>query len=135
MLKNWHWVLELTILTLDSQSDWDAWHCQFLNQIRRSFWPTRLRPDSILQNEFISLWTLHKSCSPICLYEFGFLNILILISEAQDIPFWISNMKVENPVARRVLALVRRSDSRDYRQFEGLFFYQGLTWKVLKSGI
>jgi hypothetical protein len=30
------------------------------------------------------------------------LNRLILISKAQDIPLWISNVKTENPAARRV---------------------------------
>ena len=107
---------------LDSQLDWDAWHCQFPNQIRRSFWPTKLRPDSVFQNEFISLWTLHKSCSPIRLNEFEFLNHLILISKAQDIPFWRSNMKAENHVARRVIAWVRKFDSRDYGPVWRTFF-------------
>jgi hypothetical protein len=117
-----YWVLGLIVLMLDSQSDWDAWHCQFSNQIRRSFLQTRLRPDSVLQNEFISLWILYKSCSPIRLDEFGFLNRLILISEAQDISFWRFNMKAKNHVARRVLAWVCRSDSRDYGPAWRIFF-------------
>jgi hypothetical protein len=54
------------------------------------FWPTRLQPDSILQNEFISFLFLHESCSPVCVDQFGFLNRLISISKAQDIPVWIS---------------------------------------------
>jgi len=53
----------------------------FLNQIKKSFWPTRLRLDSVLQNEFISLWTLYESCRPIHIDEFMFLNLLISISK------------------------------------------------------
>jgi hypothetical protein len=66
----------------------------FPNQIMRSFWPTRLRPDSVLQNNFISLWILHESCILVCVDEFGLLNRLISILEAQDIPVWTSNLKV-----------------------------------------
>jgi hypothetical protein len=44
----------------------------------------------------------HESCSPVRLDEFGVLNRLILISKAQDIPLWISNVKTENLAARRV---------------------------------
>jgi hypothetical protein len=90
----------------DSQLDWDARHCQFSNQIRRFFWPTRLRPDSVLQNKFISLWILHKSYRPVRVDEFGYLNLLILISKDQDILIWISNVKAENPSARRIVARV-----------------------------
>jgi len=54
------------------------------------FLPTRLQPVSVLQNEFISFLILHESCSPIHVDEFWFLNRLISILEAQDIPIWIS---------------------------------------------
>jgi hypothetical protein len=49
-----------------------------------------LQPYSVLQNEFISFLIIHESCSPIRVDEFGFLNCLISILEAQDIPVWIS---------------------------------------------
>jgi len=99
-----YWVLCLTILMADSQSDWDARDYQ----IKKSFWPTRLWPGSVLQNEFISLWTLHESCRPVRVNEFRILNILISISEAQDILMWISNEKAENSAARRILTRVLR---------------------------
>jgi len=88
--------------------------------------------NSILQKDFISLWILHESCSPVCVDEFELLNRLISISEAQNIPIWISSEKARNPAARRVLA--RKSDSRDYGPIWTSFF-QGLNWKVLKLGI
>ena len=44
--------------------------------------------------------------------EFGFLNRLMLISKAQDISVWISSVKVENLVVRRILTWVCRSNSR-----------------------
>ena len=91
-------IMLLTILMSNSQSVWDAQHCHFPNQ---TFWLRRLRPYSVIQNDFISLWILYESCSLIHVDEFGFFNHLISITEAQDIPFWISSMKVENHVARR----------------------------------
>jgi len=66
------------------------------------FLPTRLRPDSVLQDYFIWIWILHESCSPIRVDEFGFLNRLISISKAQDILVSISSVKVENPAVRRI---------------------------------
>jgi hypothetical protein len=79
---------------------------------RDPFWPTRLRLDSILQKNFIWLGVPHETCSIRCVDEFRFLNHLISISEAQDILVWISNMKADNPAARRILTRVCRSDSR-----------------------
>jgi len=54
----------------------------------------------------ISFFILHESCSSTILDEFGILNHLISISEAQDIPIWISNVKEEISVARRILTRV-----------------------------
>jgi len=82
------------------------------------FLPTRSRPDSLFQNDFIWLWILHKSYSPARVDEFGFLNLLISISEAQDIPVWISSMKVKNPAARRILARVCRDTIARCLKFE-----------------
>jgi hypothetical protein len=96
----------------DSQPYWDARHRYFLNQIRDPFRPTRLRLDSVLQNDFIWFLFLHEICSPVCVNEFRFLNRLISISEGQDIPVWISSVKAENPAAKRILARVCKSDSR-----------------------
>jgi hypothetical protein len=45
-----------------------------------------LQPVSVLQNEFISFLILDESCSPVHVDKFWFLNRLILILEAQDIP-------------------------------------------------
>ena len=86
------------------------------------FWPIRLLPDSVLQNEFISLWILHESCSPVHADKLRFLNLLILISKPQDIPIWISNAKKENLAVRRVLTWVRRSNSRDCEPVWKIFF-------------
>jgi hypothetical protein len=79
---------------------------------RDPFQPTQLRPYSVLLKNIIWLGVLHESCSPGFVDEFGFLNCLISITEAQDISFWISSVKIENPAARRILARVCRSHSR-----------------------
>jgi hypothetical protein len=70
------------------------------------FRPTRLRPDSVFQNDFIWIWILHESCNSVHIDEYGFLNCMISISKAQDIPVWKSSVKVENPTARRIPARV-----------------------------
>jgi len=76
------------------------------------FQPIQLRPYFVLQNDFIWLGVLNESCSPGCIDKLGFLNCLISILETQDIPVWISSMKVENPAARMIMTRVCRSDSR-----------------------
>jgi hypothetical protein len=70
------------------------------------FRPTTLRLDSVFQNDFIWIWILHESCNSVHVDEYGLLNRMISISEAQDIPIWKSSVKVENPTARRIPARV-----------------------------
>ena len=55
---------------------------------------------------FISLRILHQNCSPGRINEFGLSNRLISISGAQDILVWISDVKVENSAASRILTRV-----------------------------
>jgi len=69
----------------DSQSNWDAQHCQFPKSDQEILLTNQVATIFCLQNEFISLLTLHESCRPIRLDEFRFLNLLISISEAQYI--------------------------------------------------
>ena len=47
--------------------------------------PRRLRQILFVHPAFISLLLLHESCSPICKYEYGFLNHVIWKPEALDI--------------------------------------------------
>jgi hypothetical protein len=85
--------------------------------------------NSVMQNEFISLWILHQSCIPGHVNEFGLLNRSISISKAQDIPVWISSVESRDSWPReeflpKFAGLIRR-----------IFLDQGLNRKVLKWGI
>jgi len=89
-------ILLVVILRLYSQSYRDARHSSVFESYQETiFSPTRLRPDFVLQNDFISPWILHESYSLTCVDKFGFFNRLISISEAQDIHVWISNKEVK----------------------------------------
>jgi hypothetical protein len=69
----------------DSESDWYTRHVSFR---MRSGDPCD-QPDCgqilFLKKNYLTS-NPHESCSPVCLDEFGVLNRLISISEAQDIP-------------------------------------------------
>ena len=54
------------------------------------FWPTMLQPVFSIQKFFISVLIPYESSSHVHIDKFGLLNRLISISEAQDIPIWIS---------------------------------------------
>jgi hypothetical protein len=100
-----YWVLGVTVLRVDP---WVRFGCLALSDQENLF----DQPDPC--QIFISLRILHQRCSSGHVDEFGLLNRLISISEAQDFPVWISSVKVGIPAARRIFAQVRGTDSRDF---------------------
>jgi len=118
-----YWVLGITDLRADSQSDLDARHCQIKNLFDQLDYCQILFFKMILSQ----FWLLHQSYSPGRVDKFEILNRLISISEAQDIPVWISSVKVGIPAARRILNRVLHQKLYFRHKFDDLFFVHTLS--------